>query len=180
MCGRDDWSIRPCRYCGKIVCTEHRLPENHCCTGNYNHNMNFPDPIGNFEIVTEPTILKKVKCEVCGRDDWSIRPCRYCGKIVCTEHRLPENHCCTGNYNHNMNSPDPIPIFSERQSENHCFTSNCNHNTNSSDPIPILCEGKSEHNKSRNTDSPSSIKTQKKSPNIIGNFNKWFRKIFSR
>lgn len=37
-------------------------------------------------------------CEYCGKNDPYARPCHYCGKVVCSEHLLPENHGCMGIY----------------------------------------------------------------------------------
>jgi len=36
------------------------------------------------------------KCIVCSKEDILNRECSYCGQLVCTDHRLPENHNCAG------------------------------------------------------------------------------------
>jgi len=33
-------------------------------------------------------------CDVCGKEVHLPFKCKYCGKILCPEHRLPENHSC--------------------------------------------------------------------------------------
>ena len=39
-----------------------------------------------------------VNCDHCGKDEYMPFRCRYCGGYFCAEHRLPEMHNCTGNY----------------------------------------------------------------------------------
>ena len=39
-----------------------------------------------------------VNCDHCGKDEYMPFRCRYCGGYFCSEHRLPEMHNCTGNY----------------------------------------------------------------------------------
>jgi len=39
--------------------------------------------------------LSLKRCEVCGRDDILPFKCNYCGKTLCSDHRLPESHNCT-------------------------------------------------------------------------------------
>jgi Zn-dependent protease len=39
-----------------------------------------------------------VKCDYCGKDEYMPFRCKYCGGYFCSEHRLPEIHECTGNY----------------------------------------------------------------------------------
>ena len=34
------------------------------------------------------------KCDICGKDELLPFICSYCGKTLCSEHRLPENHNC--------------------------------------------------------------------------------------
>jgi len=36
------------------------------------------------------------KCWICGREDHLPFKCRFCGKIFCSQHRLPEQHACVG------------------------------------------------------------------------------------
>ena len=36
------------------------------------------------------------KCDLCGAYENLPYRCRYCGGVYCGEHRLPENHSCTG------------------------------------------------------------------------------------
>jgi len=38
------------------------------------------------------------KCDFCGKEVTLPFTCRYCGGSFCGEHRLPENHHCTGSY----------------------------------------------------------------------------------
>ncbi|WP_081603663.1 rhomboid family intramembrane serine protease [Natronorubrum tibetense] len=47
------------------------------------------------------------KCDVCGKDESMPYNCRHCGGTYCGEHRLPENHDCTGLQNWN----DPKGVF---------------------------------------------------------------------
>ncbi|WP_276254344.1 rhomboid family intramembrane serine protease [Halomontanus rarus] len=47
------------------------------------------------------------KCDVCGKDESMPYNCRHCGGTYCGEHRLPENHDCTGLQNWN----DPSGVF---------------------------------------------------------------------
>lgn len=35
-------------------------------------------------------------CDRCGRPLEAARSCSYCGAELCSEHRLPENHDCSG------------------------------------------------------------------------------------
>lgn len=37
-------------------------------------------------------------CDVCGKMELLLFNCNYCGGSYCSEHRLPENHACTGKY----------------------------------------------------------------------------------
>ena len=39
-----------------------------------------------------------VQCDYCGKDEYMPFRCKYCGGYFCAEHRLPEMHNCTGNY----------------------------------------------------------------------------------
>jgi Zn-dependent protease len=39
-----------------------------------------------------------VKCDYCGKEEYMPFRCKYCGGYFCAEHRLPELHNCTGNY----------------------------------------------------------------------------------
>jgi len=39
-----------------------------------------------------------VKCDYCGKDEYMPFRCKYCGGYYCSEHRLPEIHNCSGNY----------------------------------------------------------------------------------
>ena len=39
-----------------------------------------------------------VRCDYCGKDEYMPFRCKYCGGYFCSEHRLPEMHNCTGNY----------------------------------------------------------------------------------
>lgn len=36
------------------------------------------------------------KCWICGREDYMPFKCRFCGKVFCSQHRLPEQHACEG------------------------------------------------------------------------------------
>ncbi|WP_256623026.1 rhomboid family intramembrane serine protease [Methanolobus chelungpuianus] len=36
------------------------------------------------------------KCWICGREDYMPFKCRFCGKVFCPQHRLPEQHACEG------------------------------------------------------------------------------------
>lgn len=47
------------------------------------------------------------KCDVCGEDENMPYNCRHCGGTYCGDHRLPENHNCTGLENWN----DPKGVF---------------------------------------------------------------------
>jgi hypothetical protein len=35
-------------------------------------------------------------CSYCGAQESLPFKCKFCGDIFCSEHRLPENHACTG------------------------------------------------------------------------------------
>lgn len=37
---------------------------------------------------------KMTRCEICGKDELLPFICSYCGKTLCSEHRLPESHDC--------------------------------------------------------------------------------------
>ena len=39
-----------------------------------------------------------VQCDHCGKDEYMPFRCKYCGGYFCAEHRLPEMHNCTGDY----------------------------------------------------------------------------------
>jgi Zn-dependent protease len=39
-----------------------------------------------------------VECDHCGKDEYMPFRCKYCGGYFCAEHRLPEMHNCTGDY----------------------------------------------------------------------------------
>ena len=39
-----------------------------------------------------------VQCDYCGKDEYMPFRCKYCGGYFCSEHRLPETHNCSGNY----------------------------------------------------------------------------------
>ena len=47
------------------------------------------------------------KCDACGNDESMPYNCRHCGGTYCGEHRLPENHGCSGLENWN----DPGGVF---------------------------------------------------------------------
>ncbi|ADB61508.1 Rhomboid family protein [Haloterrigena turkmenica DSM 5511] len=47
------------------------------------------------------------KCDVCGKDESMPYNCRHCGGTFCADHRLPENHDCTGLQDWN----DPQGVF---------------------------------------------------------------------
>ena len=47
------------------------------------------------------------KCDVCGKNESMPYNCRHCGGTYCSEHRLPENHDCSGLNNWN----DPQGVF---------------------------------------------------------------------
>jgi hypothetical protein len=36
------------------------------------------------------------KCWICGREEHLPFKCRFCGKVFCSQHRLPEQHACVG------------------------------------------------------------------------------------
>ncbi|TGC07482.1 rhomboid family intramembrane serine protease [Methanolobus halotolerans] len=36
------------------------------------------------------------KCWICGREEYIPFKCRFCGKVFCSIHRLPEQHACAG------------------------------------------------------------------------------------
>jgi membrane associated rhomboid family serine protease len=36
------------------------------------------------------------RCWICGREDHLPFKCRFCGKVFCSQHRLPEQHACEG------------------------------------------------------------------------------------
>jgi len=36
------------------------------------------------------------KCWICGREEYIPFQCRFCGKVFCSRHRLPEQHACEG------------------------------------------------------------------------------------
>ncbi len=35
-------------------------------------------------------------CQICGKEETLPFRCKFCNGIFCYEHRLPENHNCTG------------------------------------------------------------------------------------
>lgn len=45
-----------------------------------------------------------VKCDYCGKDEYMPFRCKYCGGYFCAEHRLPELHECTGNYQYSRST----------------------------------------------------------------------------
>ena len=61
-------------------------------------------------------------CHICGEPTNESGPpyrCAYCGELVCREHRLPENHNCTGERLSENESPigkGPEPMDLSEQS----------------------------------------------------------------
>lgn len=65
------------------------------------------------------SILDK-KCWICGKEEYIPFQCRFCGKVFCSRHRLPEQHACEGlehvkerssagrNYGRAASEPDDI------------------------------------------------------------------------
>ncbi|MCL7413060.1 MAG: rhomboid family intramembrane serine protease [ANME-2 cluster archaeon] len=58
-------------------------------------------------------------CSVCGKKEMLPYKCKFCGWIYCSEHRLPENHECTGleilkqrtrDSGRIMYNPEPEPV----------------------------------------------------------------------
>jgi Zn-dependent protease len=45
-----------------------------------------------------------VDCESCGKDTYMPFRCNYCGGYFCSDHRLPENHTCTGLYQYSRST----------------------------------------------------------------------------
>ena len=45
-----------------------------------------------------------VKCDYCGKEEYMPFRCKYCGGYFCTEHRLPEMHNCTGDYQYSRST----------------------------------------------------------------------------
>ncbi|MCD6360731.1 MAG: site-2 protease family protein [Armatimonadetes bacterium] len=53
-----------------------------------------------------------VKCDYCGKDEYLPFRCKYCGGYFCSEHRLPEMHNCTGNYQYSRSTAgQPRPTY---------------------------------------------------------------------
>ncbi len=77
------------------------------------------------EILVEKTqieskkIVKTGNCTICGTCYGELGfICRYCGRVYCTAHRLPEKHHCTGSYRvtilHEKKIPtDPLIVIKE-------------------------------------------------------------------
>mgnify|MGYP001350198041 CR=1 FL=1 len=45
-----------------------------------------------------------VQCDYCGKDEYMPFRCKYCGGYFCSEHRLPEMHNCTGEYQYSRST----------------------------------------------------------------------------
>lgn len=45
-----------------------------------------------------------VRCDYCGKDEYMPFRCKYCGGYFCSEHRLPEMHECTGDYQYSRST----------------------------------------------------------------------------
>lgn len=45
-----------------------------------------------------------VKCDYCGEEEFMPFRCKYCGGYFCSEHRLPEMHNCTGDYQYSRST----------------------------------------------------------------------------
>ena len=45
-----------------------------------------------------------VKCDYCGEEEYMPFRCKYCGGYFCSEHRLPELHNCTGEYQYSRST----------------------------------------------------------------------------
>jgi Zn-dependent protease len=45
-----------------------------------------------------------VQCDYCGKDEYMPFRCKYCGGYYCSEHRLPELHNCTGDYQYSRST----------------------------------------------------------------------------
>jgi len=53
-----------------------------------------------------------VRCDICGKDELLPFICSYCGKSLCSEHRLPENHDCQAAFkNQPINMKESIRSF---------------------------------------------------------------------
>ena len=68
--GLDALSVWKCRSCGRQLCGDHRLPENHRC---------------------EPELTR---CAECGATSASIHKCQKCAGAFCPEHDSPKIHRC--------------------------------------------------------------------------------------
>ncbi|MFC1802503.1 AN1-type zinc finger domain-containing protein [Thermoproteota archaeon] len=45
-----------------------------------------------------------VQCDYCGKEEYMPFRCKYCGGYFCNEHRLPEMHNCTGDYQYSRST----------------------------------------------------------------------------
>ena len=45
-----------------------------------------------------------VQCDYCGKEEYMPFRCKYCGGYFCSDHRLPEMHNCTGDYQYNRST----------------------------------------------------------------------------
>jgi Zn-dependent protease len=45
-----------------------------------------------------------VQCDYCGEEEYMPFRCKYCGGYYCSEHRLPEMHNCTGDYQYSRST----------------------------------------------------------------------------
>ncbi|MGM0388985.1 MAG: rhomboid family intramembrane serine protease, partial [Natrinema limicola] len=73
------------------------------------------------------------KCDVCGKDENMPYNCRHCGGTYCADHRLPENHNCTGLENWN----DPQGVFDSGFDDGVSSSGNTSRASSLTDKLPI-------------------------------------------
>ncbi|MFA9417360.1 rhomboid family intramembrane serine protease [Natrinema sp. HArc-T2] len=73
------------------------------------------------------------KCDVCGKDENMPYNCRHCGGTYCADHRLPENHNCTGLENWN----DPQGVFDSGFDDSASGSGSTSRASSITDKIPL-------------------------------------------
>ncbi|QCS42480.1 rhomboid family intramembrane serine protease [Natrinema versiforme] len=73
------------------------------------------------------------KCDVCGKDENMPYNCRHCGGTFCADHRLPENHDCSGLQNWN----DPQGVFDSGFDDSVSSGGNTSRASSLMDKLPI-------------------------------------------